>query len=94
MSDDAPTVYRTPMWDWFGLSRASYLVVPRLGMQAMPTDWQDRMIALLDELHAAGMSSKGKYRVSRINNRGRFIADPWADYRRGDAREAAESDAL
>lgn len=92
MTKIAPINTRTPIWDWFSLSRASYLVLPRLGMQAMPIEWQNRMISLLDELIEAGMAPHGKYRVSRINNRGRFVPDPWRDYRRGSADEAREAE--
>lgn len=34
---------------WFGLSYASFLVLPRVGMQAMPTEWQEKMAELLNE---------------------------------------------
>ena len=34
---------------WFGLSYASFLVLPRVGMQAMPNEWQEKMAELLNE---------------------------------------------
>lgn len=34
------------LWGWFGLSRASFLVLPRVLMHEMPDDWQLRMAAL------------------------------------------------
>lgn len=34
---------------WFGLSRASWLTLPRSMMVQMPDDWQERMAALLEE---------------------------------------------
>lgn len=37
------------LWTWFGLSRASFLALPRVLMHAMPDDWQGKMAALLDE---------------------------------------------
>lgn len=37
------------LWDWFGLSRASFLILPRALMHEMPDDWQARMAELLDE---------------------------------------------
>jgi hypothetical protein len=37
------------LWLWFGLSRASWLTVPRVLMHAMPDDWQARMAELLAE---------------------------------------------
>ncbi|MFI2620460.1 hypothetical protein [Streptomyces sp. NPDC018584] len=37
----------------FGLSYANYLVLPRTLLQSMPDDWQNRFVALLDELDDA-----------------------------------------
>lgn len=37
---------------WFGLSYASWLTIPRVLMEAMPQDWQDRMAQLLNEYDA------------------------------------------
>lgn len=37
------------LWDWFGLSYASFLVLPRVLMHEMPIEWQDKMAALLHE---------------------------------------------
>lgn len=33
--------------EWFGLSRASFLVAPRVLLQEMPDDWQLRLAALM-----------------------------------------------
>lgn len=38
-------------WDWFGLSYASWLVVPRIALQSMPDKWQNKFFDLLDELY-------------------------------------------
>ncbi|EOZ4994267.1 TPA: hypothetical protein SLC29_002477 [Morganella morganii] len=37
------------LWTWFGLSYASFLVLPRVLMHEMPIEWQDKMAALLHE---------------------------------------------
>lgn len=37
------------LWLYFGLSYASFLVMPRVFMHAMPDEWQAKMAALLDE---------------------------------------------
>ena len=37
------------LWAWFGLSRASFLVLPRSFMHQMPDDWQNKMADLLNE---------------------------------------------
>ena len=41
------------LWLWFGLSRASWLTMPRVLMHAMPDHWQRRMAQLLSEYDAA-----------------------------------------
>ena len=38
---------------WFGLSYASFLTMPRVMMEAMPEEWQDRMADLLCEYDEA-----------------------------------------
>ena len=42
-----------PVHTWFGLSYCNYQVLPRTLMQSMPTEWQTRMVACLEELHDA-----------------------------------------
>lgn len=42
-----------PIHGWFELSYANYLVVPRARLQSMPVEWQERMVACLEELDAA-----------------------------------------
>jgi len=37
------------LWLWFGLSRASWLTLPRTMMHEMPDKWQLKMAALLNE---------------------------------------------
>lgn len=38
---------------WFGLSYAPFAVLPRVLMQAMPDDWQERIAKLLEEADEA-----------------------------------------
>jgi len=52
MSDKKEVVHRKGydrLWLWFGLSRASWLTLPRVMMHEMPDEWQDKMAALLEE---------------------------------------------
>jgi hypothetical protein len=35
---------------FFGLSHASFLVLPRIALQSMSTEWQHKFFALVDEL--------------------------------------------
>lgn len=37
------------LWLWFGLSRASWITIPRVLAHQMPDEWQDKMSALLEE---------------------------------------------
>jgi hypothetical protein len=37
------------LWCWYGLSRASWLTLPRVLMHEMPDEWQRRMAVLLEE---------------------------------------------
>jgi len=71
------------MWDWFGLSYASYLVVPRALLCGMPDEWQERMVALLNEARETYDSDQihDNYTVHLRNERGRFVSDPLRDYR-------------
>lgn len=39
-----------PVHTWFGLSYCNYQVLQRTLMQSMPTEWQERIVACLEEL--------------------------------------------
>ena len=41
--------YSEELQRWFNLSYASYLTLPRVLMEAMPKEWQDKMAELLFE---------------------------------------------
>lgn len=72
-----------PMWNWFGLSYSSYLVVPRTLLCGMPDDWQEKFATLLDECRDTYDSSKieDNYDVKLRGEDGRFKKDPLANYR-------------
>ena len=42
-----------PIHGWFGLTYSNYLVLHRSMMQSMPVEWQQRAVALFDELDNA-----------------------------------------
>ncbi|MEU5322944.1 hypothetical protein AB0G67_40270 [Streptomyces sp. NPDC021056] len=42
-----------PIHTWFGLSYSNYQVLHRTLMQSMPIEWQERMVACLEELQSA-----------------------------------------
>ena len=41
--------YRKDLQLWFGLSHAAFCVMPRVFMEAMPAEWQEKMAQLLFE---------------------------------------------
>ncbi len=49
MSEPIEFDQRKDLACWFGLSYASFLVLPRVLMQDMPAEWQERMAVLLNE---------------------------------------------
>lgn len=53
---EAPDIHESGgsrLWGWFGLSYASFLVLPRVAMHEMPDEWQAKMTDLLEEYDAA-----------------------------------------
>lgn len=80
-----PIFQSTPISDWFELSYAQFLTVPRLVMESMPLAWQEQMAALLQELDDTfdWRPAEGRYWVKLRDARGRFTDAPLDDYRRG-----------
>jgi hypothetical protein len=72
----------------FGLSYASYLVVPRLVLESMPEDWQRRFVSMTEECHERFEFDRVRYTVAARDDNGRFVDDPLRDYRRGVAPRA------
>ena len=72
-----------PMWNWFELSYASYLVIPRTLLCGMSEEWQEKFAALLDEIRETYDCSKiqDNYTVQLRGGNSRFIKDPLRDYR-------------
>ena len=84
----APIPSFSPIHEWFELSYASYLVLPRTLLQSMPQEWQERLIVLLGELGAAFpelLCSDVTYDV-RTKRDGKVVPDPLGDYERGRRR--------
>lgn len=74
-----------PVHDAFGLTYASYLVWPRVLMQQMPLNWQERFVALLDEFWAEwDFAADKEYAVQVRGEDGRFAKDELANYRHPD----------
>ena len=77
------------LWLWFGLSRASWLTMPRVLMHEMPDDWQDKMAELLEEWDKAYDSSSMPSPIVSARENNRFTRWPkWLIcYRRPDKTE-------
>lgn len=78
----------SPVHGWFGLTYSSYLVLPRMCMQEMSALWQQRIVDLLDEAHRTNIFPSARYSVQRRDENGRFIKDPFANYRHGSIEQA------
>lgn len=70
--------------DFFGLTYSNYLVVERALLQSMPTEWQEKFVALLDEMQerirANGVEVPDSYWV-RAREGQRFIRNEIPHYR-------------
>lgn len=82
-----------PIHEWFELTYAQYLTIPRSALQSMPTEWQRRFVDCLDELDARidwRPSGGLQYWVQlRDTATGAFVPisrDPLMDYARGRRR--------
>ena len=71
--------------NWFELSYAQYLTVPRSVLQSMPSEWQRKFVALLEEMDETidWRPKEGRYWVRLKDSKGRYVADPLMDYERG-----------
>jgi hypothetical protein len=77
-----------PIHEWFELSYAQYLTVPRSVLQSMPKEWQDRFVKCLEELDEKidWRPQEGCYWVKLKDDKGRYMRDPLMDYERGRRR--------
>ena len=84
----------SPISDWFELSYAQYLTVPRLVMESMPYEWQKKMTDLLQEMDKTfdWRPEEGRYWVRLRDNNGQFSFAPLADYRRGSIEHLRKRD--
>lgn len=69
--------------EWFGLTRAHYLTVPRSLLESMPPEWQRRFCRCLDELDDTfdWRPDNGRYWCRLKDRRGRFVRDRLMEYR-------------
>lgn len=78
--------FESPVHEWFELSYAQYLTIPRSIMESMPEEWQQRMVRCLEELDEsfAWRPKEGRYWVQLKNGKGRYVSDPLMQYRHPD----------
>lgn len=76
------------LWNWFGLSYASFIVVPRIMAHSMPDDWQARMAQLLEEYENTFNCPAGETSI-RASKNGKLCKMPqWIlNYRHPDKTE-------
>lgn len=61
------------LWNWFGLSYASFLTIPRVLMHQMSDEWQSEMCRLLQEYDETFLTCINKilvlqYRLKKMVN--------------------------
>lgn len=76
--------------NWFGLTYANYLVLPRSILQSMDTEWQKKMVDLLNEMEEKmreeGLENTPDYSVNAKDFNGKYIKDPYRYYWRNNQR--------
>ncbi|WP_337234021.1 hypothetical protein [Proteus terrae] len=91
MSKATQSKNSSELWNWFGLSYASFLLIPRVLMHEMPTEWQDKMAALLHEYDETFDTSSvvSSVSVSGRNSDGKLtkLPDYILNYRHPDREE-------
>lgn len=85
---------REAIHQWFGLTYANYLCLPRSVLQSMPDEWQQKFVEFLEELDEEfGHLDWPNYRVSAVDKvTGQFKRDPIPHYWRGRTRLERASD--
>ena len=74
----------SPIHEWFELSYAQFLTIPRLVMESMPLEWQAKMARLLREMdNTFDWRPTGQYWVKLKDSNGRYCDAPLNDYRHG-----------
>jgi hypothetical protein len=71
--------------EFFGLTYASYLVLPRVFLESMPDDWQARFVEMIEEIPEVldiDPEYSSNYTVHLRDEKGRFKRDLYSQYRR------------
>lgn len=68
--------HRADLAAYWGLSYASWLTLPRVLMEAMPTEWQERMAVLLNEYDDTLPNQPAYGTTVRITKDGKLVPTP------------------
>lgn len=92
LADEDGVIHSSPINEHFALSYASYFCMPRSALQALPLDWQRRLVVLMQEANALGLRTPDDYEVRRRDpHTGMYLQDAWLDYRHPDQSLLPES---
>ena len=84
---DAPMMEKKePIHQFFGLTYANYLVLPRSILQSMPEEWQNDFVGLLEQIpeyFGTDWEPEGGYRVHAVDKNGKYQSDLYSNYDRG-----------
>lgn len=71
---------------WFGVTHASYKVLPRLVLDDLPEHIQDKFLEVMEYIENNYDNSTwvSDYGVRAKDSHGKFCTDPLSNYRRGD----------
>jgi hypothetical protein len=77
------------LWLWFGLDLASFLVMPRVMLHAMPDEWQATMARLCNEWDETWINQPSIGTRVQVTQNGKLIPTPdWiVNYRYPDRKQ-------
>lgn len=71
-----------PIHEWFGLTYASYYVMPRSVLQAMPIEWQEKFVELITQIPETLNLNNYNDNYTVLNRKGnKFVKDPYSNYK-------------
>lgn len=72
-----------PVHDWFELTYADYVVLPRTVLQSLPKEIQEDFVKVMDQIDAHCNWRRNGCWVKFRDEKGHFVHDELADYQRG-----------
>jgi len=84
---------RDGIHEYFNLTYASYLVLPRTVLQSMPDTWQADFVEMLEKIpRTLDYTEVDNYRVMATDAKGKFVKDDLANYQRGRRKLPTKTD--